>query len=44
MSCELEYISIHARIGQRGRPKGSKYTDEQKGILRKAAFTYYYNT
>ena len=32
MSCstEVEYISIYARRGTRGRPRGSKYTDEQK--------------
>ena len=32
MSCttEVEYISTYERRGTRGRPKGSKYTDEQK--------------
>ena len=32
MACttEVEYISIYERRGQRGRQKGSKYTDEQK--------------
>ena len=37
MSCstEVEYISIHERRGQRGRPRGSIYTDEEKQILEK---------
>ena len=32
MACttEVDYISICERRGQRGRPKYSKYTDEQK--------------
>ena len=43
-STEVEYISIYERRGQRGRPRGSKYTDEQKqGNLRIAALEHYYN-
>ena len=35
MSCitDVENISIYGRRGQRGRPTGSIYTDEQKEIL-----------
>ena len=45
MSCSTEvyYISIYERRGTRGRPRGSKYTDEQKRNLRKAALRHYYN-
>ena len=37
MSCstEVEYISIYERRGQRGRPRGPTYTDEEKQILEK---------
>ena len=42
-STEVEYISTHERRGQRGRPRGSIYTDEDKGNLRKACLKHYYN-
>ena len=45
MSCstEVAYISIHERRGQRGRPRGSIYTDEEKVNLRKACLKHYCN-
>ena len=44
MSCstEVEYISIHERRGQRGRPRGSLYTDEKQYNIRKACLKQYY--
>ena len=45
MSCstEVEYISIHERRGQRGRPRGSIYTDEEKENIRKACLNHFYD-
>ena len=45
MSCstEVEYISIYERRRPRGRPRGSKYTGEEKQHIRKAALKHYYN-
>ena len=42
-STEVGYISIYERRGTRGRPRGSKHTEEQQN-LRKAALTHYYNS